>query len=225
MALIELTDIRKRFSLGTLKLDVLRGVTVQIERGEFVAIMGRSGSGKSTLMNIIGCLDIPTSGQYVLDGQNISSLRPRELVPIRLKSIGFIFQNFNLLPRFTALKNVELPLVYSGVKNTKQRALEMLERVGLAHRANHRPSELSGGEMQRVAIARALMNDPKVILADEPTGNLDSRSGVDILKIFQELNEQGRTIVLVTHDDALAHTAHRVITIQDGIITNASHTH
>ncbi|MFH1171214.1 MAG: ABC transporter ATP-binding protein [bacterium] len=222
--LIALTNISKIYSLGKVQLTVLREVSLEVARGEFVAIMGRSGSGKSTLMNIIGCLDVPTSGTYRLDDVLVSSLKPRQLVPIRLRSVGFIFQNFHLLPRLTALKNVELPLVYGGGGDARRRAHDMLERVGLGDRANHRPTELSGGEMQRVAIARALMNDPKVILADEPTGNLDSRSGVDIMKIFRELNQQGRTIVMVTHDADLARTAHRVITLHDGSIQHASTT-
>lgn len=228
MALLELAEISKSYVLGAVRLDVLRDVSMTVNEGEFVAIMGRSGSGKSTLMNIIGCLDVPTTGRYALDGEIVSALRPHQLVSIRLKKIGFIFQNFNLLPRLTALKNVELPLVYSrysGEGGTSHRAFDMLERVGLSNRARHRPTELSGGEMQRVAIARALINDPKVILADEPTGNLDSRSGVDIMNIFRDLNQQGKTIIMVTHDQDLASIAHRVITIQDGTITNATAAH
>jgi putative ABC transport system ATP-binding protein len=223
MPLLELNDITKTYSLGTLRLDVLRGVSMTIDEGEFVAIMGRSGSGKSTLMNIIGCLDVPSSGTYVLDGETVSSLKPHELVQIRLKKIGFIFQNFNLLPRLSAVKNVALPLLYHRHAVSSNRAIELLERVGLAGRARHRPAELSGGEMQRVAIARALINDPKVVLADEPTGNLDSRSGVDILNIFHDLNQQGKTILMVTHDKDLAEMANRIITIHDGVITNAAH--
>jgi len=222
MALLELADITKSYSLGTIRLDVLRGVSMTVAEGEFVAIMGRSGSGKSTLMNIIGCLDVPTSGRYLLDGQLVSSLKSHELVSIRLRKVGFIFQNFNLLPRLTAVKNVALPLVYAKNGGSTHRAFDMLDRVGLSNRAQHRPTELSGGEMQRVAIARALINDPKVILADEPTGNLDSRSGVDIMNIFRDLNRQGKTIIMVTHDQDLAATAHRVITLHDGTITHAS---
>ncbi len=218
MSLLQLQGINKVYFRGSERLEVLKNISFSVERGEFVAIMGPSGSGKSTLMNIIGCLDVPTSGSYILDGNDISSLKPRQLARIRLTSIGFIFQNFNLLPRLSALGNVLVPLVYSGATDRDRKAQRMLERVGLGGRVMHRPRQLSGGEMQRVAIARALMNNPKVVLADEPTGNLDSRSGVEIMKLFHELHGQGRTIMMVTHDHDLARNADRVITLYDGTL-------
>ncbi|MBI3956730.1 MAG: ABC transporter ATP-binding protein [Candidatus Kerfeldbacteria bacterium] len=216
--MLQLQGINKVYFRGSERLEVLKNISFSVERGEFVAIMGPSGSGKSTLMNIIGCLDVPTSGSYILDGNDISSLKPRQLARIRLTSIGFIFQNFNLLPRLSALGNVLVPLVYSGATDRDRKAQRMLERVGLGGRVMHRPRQLSGGEMQRVAIARALMNNPKVVLADEPTGNLDSRSGVEIMKLFHELHGQGRTIMMVTHDHDLARNADRVITLYDGTL-------
>lgn len=222
MALLELENVTKVYLLGSQRLEVLKRVSLAINEGEFVAIMGPSGSGKSTLMHIVGCLDVPTEGRYRLDGREVSRLRGSELARLRLMSVGFIFQSFNLLPRLTALQNVALPLMYSGARDRVHRASGALERVGLGGRLGHKPTELSGGEMQRVAIARALVNEPKVILADEPTGNLDSRSGVEILKLFHELHEQGRTIVMVTHDEHLARSAQRLVTIHDGILSHAA---
>ncbi len=218
MALIELQHVNKIYQLGNISVRALDDVSVSIEPGEYVAIMGPSGSGKSTLMHIIGCLDQPTSGTYRFGGDEVSSLPRSGLVKIRRERIGFIFQNFNLLPRLTAAQNVELPLVYRGVGNRRAKALEMLERVGLHHRAGHRPTELSGGEQQRVAVARALVNDPALILADEPTGNLDSKTGAEIVALFGELHRQGRTIVMVSHDQAVAAHALRRVSIHDGRI-------
>ncbi len=217
MALLLLQDIDKEYRMGKGRvLRVLDHISLSVERGEFVAIMGPSGSGKSTLMNIIGCLDAPTQGIFRLGDQSITSLKARDLVHVRRKSIGFIFQSFHLLPRLNALQNVELPLIYSGGAHRRDRARAALRSVGLEDRAHHRPSELSGGEQQRVAIARALVNDPMVILADEPTGNLDSASGKEILRLFRQLNEEGRTIVMVTHDAELAKLADRIVHIHDG---------
>lgn len=219
--LVSLTDITKDYWVGERQLHVLRGVSFGIEQGELVAIMGPSGSGKSTLMHILGCLDVPTAGEYQLDGENISSMGAKDLVKIRRLKIGFIFQSFNLLPRLTAWQNVALPLVYSGASNREHRAREMLKKVGLGDRAHHRQNALSGGEMQRVAIARALINDPKIILADEPTGNLDSVTGAEIMQLFHTLHEQGRTIIMVTHDGHLAQQANRIIGMHDGSIIHA----
>ena len=218
---IETKGITKTYQMGEVAVHALREVDLTVERGEFLAIMGASGSGKSTLMNILGCLDQPTSGDYYLDGIDVHNLARDEYATIRNQKIGFVFQVFNLLPRTSALENVELPLVYDHtgrIKEPKKRALEALERVGLGDRSDHEPSQLSGGERQRVAIARALINQPAIILADEPTGNLDSRTSVEVLAVFQELNEQGITILLVTHEPDIAEYAKRIVRMRDGVI-------
>ena len=218
MALIETVDLWKTYQMGEEEIHALRGVSIQIERGEYVAIMGPSGSGKSTLMNLIGCLDTPSKGSYLLNGKQVSQMDDNELARIRNEEIGFVFQTFNLLPRATALRNVELPLVYAGVpaKEREQRARGALEKVELASRITHRPNELSGGQRQRVAIARALVNNPSILLADEPTGNLDSKTGVEIMGLFERLHQAGNTIVLVTHEPDVAAYAYRAIHIRDG---------
>jgi len=219
---IDLRDIHKTYENGPLKVPVLHGLTFTIERGEYVAIMGPSGSGKSTLMNIIGCLDRPTSGTYVLDGVDVSRLDDNALAELRLRKLGFVFQGFNLLARTDALKNVALPLFYAGVpaKRRMQRAQLALEEVGIGDRGHHQPSQLSGGQQQRVAIARALINDPAVLLADEPTGNLDSHTSDDIMALFRRLHAGGRTIVMVTHDPNVARNAQRVIQLLDGLVVS-----
>ena len=218
--LIDLKDIFKVYHLGKLEVPALSGVTLGVEPHEFVAIMGPSGSGKSTLMNIIGCLDRLSSGSYVLDGIDVSQMSDNALAEVRNRRIGFVFQTFNLLPRMTAQRNVELPLIYDGVskRERRERATEALRLVGLEDRALHRPNELSGGQRQRVAIARALVNNPAIVLADEPTGNLDSRTGEEIMATFEKLNEGGAAIILVTHEADIAHCAKRVVMIRDGLV-------
>ncbi len=219
-SVIQCVDVKKEYRMGTQTVHALSGVSFQINKNEYVAIMGPSGSGKSTMMNVIGCLDTPSSGSYILNGTNVNTLSDNELAAIRNKEIGFVFQTFNLLPRSTALANVELPLIYAGMKGSarRQRAIEVLEKVGLADRMHHKPNELSGGQRQRVAVARALVNNPSILLADEPTGNLDSKTGVEIMQLFEELHSQGNTIILVTHEEEIALHAHRIIRLRDGLL-------
>ena len=219
-AVIEMTAIRKVYATGKVKVEALKGIDLTVASGEFLAVVGPSGSGKSTLMNLIGCLDTPSGGTYRLAGEDVSSLSRDELADIRNRRVGFVFQNFNLLPQITAFENVELPLLFGGVapKTRRARVNELLEKVGLADRAEHRPTELSGGQMQRVAIARALAMNPDILLADEPTGNLDTASGGDVMGLFSELWKQGRTLVVITHDMSLARRAGRVVEVRDGRI-------
>ena len=222
MSLIQLTDLARLYQMGAETVHALRGVSVGIERGEYVAIMGPSGSGKSTLMNLIGCLDTPTSGRYELNGTDVSEMDDNQLAEVRNREIGFIFQTFNLLPRSNALRNVELPLIYAGVdgETRRQMALDALTSVGLADRVHHKPNELSGGQRQRVAVARALVNNPSILLADEPTGNLDSKTGVEIMALFEELARKGNTIIVVTHEEEIARHARRILRIRDGLIAS-----
>ncbi|WP_337967008.1 ABC transporter ATP-binding protein [uncultured Flavobacterium sp.] len=218
--LIKITDIKRNFVLGNEIVYVLKGINLEINKGEYVALMGPSGSGKSTLMNLLGCLDTPTSGHYVLNGKDVSKMKDDELAGIRNKEIGFVFQTFNLLPRTTALDNVALPMIYAGYSKSERtkRAEEVLTQVNLSDRMDHQPNQLSGGQRQRVAIARALVNKPSIILADEPTGNLDSKTSVEIMKLFGDIHAQGNTVILVTHEEDIAAYAHRVIRLRDGLI-------
>lgn len=219
-SVIHLEGIRKSYFLGKNELPVLKGVSLDIYKNEYVALMGPSGSGKSTLMNILGCLDTPTDGRYILSGHDVSKMEDNDLATVRGKEIGFVFQQFNLMPRLTALENVAIPLVYAGVskKEREERAITMLKKVGLGERYKHKPNELSGGQCQRVAIARALVNNPSLILADEPTGNLDSKTSVEIMEIFGHIHASGNTVVLVTHEEDIAEHARRVIRLRDGVI-------
>ncbi|MBD3218295.1 MAG: ATP-binding cassette domain-containing protein [candidate division Zixibacteria bacterium] len=221
--MIYMKDIIKFYNTGTVKVKALKGIDLDIKGGEFVSIVGPSGSGKSTLMNIAGCLDVPTGGEYILDGESVENLEPNELAEIRNKKVGFVFQNFNLLSYATAFENVELPLVFANIpaKKRRERAAELLDRVGLGDRMDHRPNELSGGEMQRVAIARSLANKPRLILADEPTGNLDSKSGGGIIDLFEELWNAGSTILMITHDQTIAKRTNRVVKLKDGLIVSS----
>jgi putative ABC transport system ATP-binding protein len=217
---IKLEEIRKNYIMGRQELQVLKGISLTINRNEYIALMGPSGSGKSTLMNIVGCLDSPTSGTYILNGNDVSTMADNDLAEIRNKEIGFVFQQFNLLPRLSALENVALPLVYAGISK-KQRteiAMEVIKKVDLESRSHHKPNELSGGQCQRVAIARALVNNPSIILADEPTGNLDTRTSYEIMNIFSKIHEDGNTVVLVTHEEDISNYAHRVIRLRDGLV-------
>ena len=224
--LIQISNIKRDFVLGNEIVYVLKGIDLQINKGEYVALMGPSGSGKSTLMNLLGCLDTPTSGSYILNGKDVSQMHDDELAEIRNKEIGFVFQTFNLLPRTTALDNVALPMVYAGFPKSERnkRATEVLTQVNLADRMDHQPNQLSGGQRQRVAIARALVNSPSIILADEPTGNLDSKTSIEIMKLFGDIHAQGNTVILVTHEEEIAAYAHRVIRLRDGMIESDTKT-
>ena len=217
---IKIRNITRDFPLGNEVVKVLKGINLDIERGEYVALMGPSGSGKSTLMNLLGCLDTPTSGSYELNGKDVSNMTDDELAEIRNKEIGFVFQTFNLLPRTTALENVALPMIYAGAskKDRTERAKEVLTNVGLADRMDHKPNQLSGGQRQRVAVGRALVNNPSIILADEPTGNLDSKTSLEIMKLFNQIHQAGNTVILVTHEEEIAENAHRIIRLRDGMV-------
>jgi putative ABC transport system ATP-binding protein len=219
-AIIKIKELKREFTVGSELVRALKGVDVSINKNEYVAMMGPSGSGKSTLMNLLGCLDTPTSGAYNLNGTDVSSLEDNDLARIRNKEIGFIFQTFNLLPRLTALENVALPLVYAGYSKEQrnEKAVEVLAKVGLADRMDHKPNQLSGGQRQRVAVARALVNDPSIILADEPTGNLDSKTSLDIMRLFQEIHQMGNTLIVVTHEEEVAFHAHRILRLRDGLV-------
>lgn len=218
--IIEIKGLKREFTVGAEIITALKGIDVAVNKNEYVAMMGPSGSGKSTLMNLLGCLDTPTAGDYTLNGTDVSSLADDDLASIRNKEIGFIFQTFNLLPRLTALENVALPLVYAGYSTEERndRAAEVLEKVGLGDRMDHRPNQLSGGQRQRVAVARALVNNPSIILADEPTGNLDSKTSLDIMKLFEEIHEMGNTLIVVTHEEEVAAHAHRILRLRDGLV-------
>lgn len=226
-AIIHLENIRKNYYMGKQALQVLKGIDLDIHKNEYVALMGPSGSGKSTLMNILGCLDSPTGGLYVLNGHDVSKMEDNALADIRNKEIGFVFQQFNLLPRLTAVDNVALPLVYAGIpkKRRTEMAMEVLNKVGLADRSHHKPNELSGGQSQRVAIARALVNNPSIILADEPTGNLDTKTSIEIMDIFGQIQQSGNTVVLVTHEEDIAKHAHRIVRLRDGLIESDKKQH
>ncbi len=220
MAIIQLDTIVKSYIMGKLQIPVLKGISLEIQKNEYVALMGPSGSGKSTLMNILGCLDSPTGGRYILNNQDVSKMEDNDLAEVRNKEIGFVFQQFNLLPRLTALENVALPLIYAGVAKKKrlEMAKEVLEKVSLGDRSHHKPNEMSGGQNQRVAIARALINNPSIILADEPTGNLDTKTSIEIMDIFGAIQASGNTVVLVTHEEDIANYAHRIVRLRDGVI-------
>ncbi|GAB3333621.1 ABC transporter ATP-binding protein [Larkinella ripae] len=218
--IIETREISKRYVMGSEVIEALKSVTITVQKGEYVAFMGPSGSGKSTLMNIVGCLDTPTSGSYILNGQDVSNMSENSLAEVRNKEIGFVFQTFNLLPRQTSLENVALPLIYAGYSKADrtEKAMQALKNVGLEHRAGHRPNELSGGQRQRVAVARALVNDPSILLADEPTGNLDSKTSYEIMDLFDQIHSKGNTVIMVTHEEDIAEYAHRIVRLRDGLI-------
>ncbi|GAB3765884.1 ABC transporter ATP-binding protein [Spirosoma pomorum] len=220
MNIIETRQIAKRYVMGTEVVDALKSISISVQKGEYVAFMGPSGSGKSTLMNIVGCLDSPTSGQYILNDQDVSSMGENELAEVRNKEIGFVFQTFNLLPRQTSLENVALPLIYAGYSKADrtEKAMQALQSVGLEKRAGHRPNELSGGQRQRVAVARALVNDPSILLADEPTGNLDTKTSYEIMDLFDQIHSKGNTVIMVTHEEDIAEYAHRIVRLRDGLI-------
>lgn len=224
---ISLIDLHKDYFLGKMTIEVLKGLNITINKNEYVALMGPSGSGKSTLMNILGCLDTPTGGEYILNGNKVAKMKDNDLATIRNKEIGFVFQTFNLMPRLTALENVALPLVYAGVskKEREEKAKKVLEAVNLSDRMDHKPNELSGGQRQRVAIARALVNDPAIILADEPTGNLDTKTSHEIMAIFEKINENGNTVIIVTHEEDIANLAKRIIRLRDGVLESDTSAH